>query len=195
MLSCFSCLNQWEVATKRADIRPEDWPSICEFGLKPTDASLGGCVGTRPVGRRIRARLSTRNERGQSLVEFAVCLPILMLILTGMMTFGIALHNYLELTNAVSIGARLVAISRGQTIDPCAMVATAVYNAAPLLKRTNLTFSLVLNGTTYPGATCSSPSTTTGAAGNLVQGADAQLTATYPCNLKVFGYNYAPVVP
>ena len=28
-----------------------------------------------------------------------------MLILTGMMTFGIALHNYLTLTNAVSIGA------------------------------------------------------------------------------------------
>ena len=109
-----------------------------------------------------------------------------------MMTFGIALHSYLELTNAVSIGARLLAISRGQTTNPCATTATAVYHAAPLLNPANLTFTLVLNGTTYPGASCSSPNTTTGAAGNLVQGSDATVTATYPCNLKVFGYNYAP---
>jgi Flp pilus assembly protein TadG len=149
-------------------------------------------VGTRSLGKRVRARLRTSNEGGQALVEFALCLPILMLILTGMITFGIALHDYLELTNAVSIGARLLAISRGQTTDPCATVATAVYHAAPLLKPASLTFSLVLNGTTYPGTSCLSSSTTTGAAGNLLQGADAQLTVTYPCNLKVFGYNYAP---
>ena len=192
MFSHSSASYQREAASKRIDIRTDQYSSVYESGVKPTDASPGGCVGTRPLGGRIRARLRTRNERGQALVEFALTLPILMLILTGMMTFGIALHNYLELTNAVSIGARVIAINRGQTTDPCAMVSSAVYNAAPLLKRTSLTFSLVLNGTTYPGATCSSPNTTTGAAGNLVQGADAQLTATYPCNLKVFGYNYAP---
>jgi Flp pilus assembly protein TadG len=192
MLSCLSDSIQWEKATTRTGIRTIHCSSIGDFGTELTAASPEGRVGTQSPGKRARASLRTRNERGQSLVEFALCLPILMLILTGMMTFGIALHSYLELTNAVSIGARLIAISRGQTTDPCATIATAVYHAAPLLKPSSLTFSVVLNGTTYAGATCSSPNTTTGAAGNLVQGADAQLTATYPCNLKVFGYNYAP---
>ena len=192
MLSRLSKSNQWGTATKRIDIGTELCSSIGEFGMKVTAASPGVRVGTQSLGKRVRARLRSRNEQGQSLVEFALSLPLLMLILTGMMTFGIALHSYLELTNATSIGARLIAISRGQTTNPCAMVATAVYNAAPLLKQTSLTFSLVLNGTTYPGTSCSSPDTTTGAAGNLLQGSDAQLTVKYPCNLKVFGYNYAP---
>jgi Flp pilus assembly protein TadG len=192
MLSCLSDSNQWKTATKRVDIRTEHCASICEFGIKLPAPSPGGRVGTRSVGKRAGARLRTRNEGGQSLLEFALCLPILMLLLTGMMTFGIALHNYLELTNGVSVGARLIAISRGQTTDPCATVATAVYHAAPFLKRTSLTFSLVLNGITYPGTSCLSSSTTTGAAGNMLQGTDAQLTVKYPCNLKVFGYDYAP---
>jgi hypothetical protein len=73
-------------------------------------------------------------------------------------------------------------------------VATAVYHAAPLLKPGSLTFLLTLNGNTYAGASCSNPgnSTTQGAAGNLVQGTGAKVTATYPCNLSVYGVNYAP---
>jgi len=192
MLSCLSDFNQWENATKRTDIRREHCSSIGASGIKLTTASPGVRVGTRSLGKRARARHRTRNEGGQALVEFALCLPLLMLILTGMMTFGIALHNYLELANATSIGARLLAISRGQTLNPCDTAAQAVYHAAPLLKPASLTFSFVLNGTPYSGPSCPSTSTTTEAAGHLVQGTDAQLTVKYPCNLKVFGYNYAP---
>ena len=194
MLSRLSESNPWETGTKRIDIRTERCSSICEFGIKLTAESPGVRVGTRPLGKRARAHLRTRNEEGQSLVEFALVLPVLMLLLTGMMTFGIALHNYLELTNAVSVGARLLAISRVQTTNPCATAATAVYQAAPFLKPANLMFTFVLNGNTYsyPGATCTSSSTTTGAAGNLVQGLPAQVKATYPCNLRVYGVNYVP---
>jgi Flp pilus assembly protein TadG len=181
--------NQWGTPTRRTDIRTERCSSICESGTKLTAASPGVRVGTRSLGRRVR----TRNEEGQALVEFALSLPLLMLILTGMVTFGIALHNYLELTNAVTIGARLLAISRGQTTDPCATTAAAVYHAAPFLKPANLTFTLVLNGTSYPNmTTCPSASTTAGAAGNLLQGSEARVTATYPCDLRVYGFNYAP---
>jgi Flp pilus assembly protein TadG len=155
--------------------------------VKLTAASPGVPVGTRSLGKRVRARLRTGNEGGQALVEFALCLPILLLIVTGIFTIGIALHDYLELTDAVSIGARRLAISRGQTTDPCATTATAVYQASPFLSQANIMFTFVLNGTTYSGATCSSSSTTTGAAGNLVQGSAAQVTATYPCKLSVYG--------
>ena len=158
-----------------------------EFGIKLTAASPGVRVGTRSLGRRVRARPRTSNEGGQALLEFALVLPILLLLVTGIITFGIAFHNYLELTDAVNVGARLLAISRGQTTDPCATTVTAVENAAPLLTSANITFSFVLNGTSYPGASCSCSTTTTGPCANLVQGASAQVTATYPYTLSFFG--------
>jgi Flp pilus assembly protein TadG len=117
---------------------------------------------------------------------------------TGIFTFGIALHDYLELTDAVSIGARLLAVSRGAA-DPCNAAATAVENAAPFLNWSSpsATITFVLNctagspcgngnGTSVSGTSCPSSTTT------LAKGTGAQVTATYPCNLSVFGHNYAP---
>src|ERR1700743_1621436 len=106
--------------------------------------------------RRVRASVD-----GQSLVEFALTLPILLLVVTGLMMFGIAINNYLQLTDAVNVGARAVSIARGQTTDPCSTAATAVIAGASLLKSANMTFKLTLNGTTYTGTSCSSSSTTT----------------------------------
>ena len=90
------------------------------------------------------------------------------------------------------VGARQLAISRGTTTDPCATVATAVSAAAPLLQASSLSYTIVLNGTTYTSSTCTSTSTTTGPAGKLQQGTTATVTASYPCNLNVFGFNVAP---
>ncbi len=132
-----------------------------------------------------------QSEEGGSLVEFALVLPLLMLVLTGIITFGITLCNYIVLTEAVGVAARQLAISRGQTTDPCATTSAVVYAAAPTMTKASFTFSFTLNGTAYSGASCSSASTSTGAAGNLVQGAPAQVVVTYPCSLKVWGTNYA----
>jgi Flp pilus assembly protein TadG len=142
-------------------------------------------------GNLIRTGLR-KQEEGNSMVEFALVFPILMLIVTAIFTFGIAFNNYIELTDAVGIAGRQLAISSLQTLDPCATAATAVYNAAPLLSKTNLTFSFTLNGTAYPGASCASASQTVGAASNLQSGDDATITVTYPCNLTIWGKNYAP---
>jgi Flp pilus assembly protein TadG len=140
------------------------------------------------IGQRLRVFLR-RREHGSSLIEFALCLPPLLLLMTGIFAFGIAIGNYVTLTNATSIGAMQVAISRSQTLDPCNTASSAVTSAAPNLKSSSLTFSLVLNGTTYTGTSCTSNSYTTGAAGNLAQGKTAQLTVTYPCNLAVYKQN------
>jgi Flp pilus assembly protein TadG len=131
-------------------------------------------------------------EQGQAMVETALVLPILLLVLTGILAMGLAFNNYLILTEASNVGARALAISRGSTTDPCATASSAVIAAAPLLVSTNLTFTFVLNGTSYSGTSCSSGSTTTGAAANLVQGSNALVTVTYPCSLAVYGANYAP---
>ena len=139
-----------------------------------------------------RVRFQLRGNEGSALVEFAVVLPVLLLVLTGIFTFGVAMNNYNELTEAVNTGARQLAISRGQTTDPCATTVAAVYAAAPTLKQSKLAFSFALDGTAYSGTSCSSSSTTTGAAGNLVEGQAAEVSVTYPCNLAIYGINLAP---
>ena len=132
------------------------------------------------------------DEYGGSLIEFALVLPVMLMAMMGIAAFGMTLNNYVSLTNATSVAARQVALSRGETTDPCNLAYTSVYGAAPLLTRSNLTETLVLNGTKYTGTSCASASTTSGAAGNMVQGATAILTITYPCSLVVYGKNYAP---
>lgn len=160
--------------------------------MKRTAASLGASIEIRSLGERTRARLRARlragNERGQSLVELALSLPILLLIMMGIFTFGIAINNYMMLTEAVNVGGRLLAVSRGggPTTDPCGDTVQAVYNmTSPPLVKASFSFTIVLNGQTY-GNSC------TGAAVSLPMGTTAQLTATYPCNLTVLGVNYAP---
>ncbi len=148
------------------------------------------------LGELVRAFFRKRigsEERGQSMVEFALVLPVMLLVVTGITAFGLVLNNYLMLTDAVSIGARALAISRGQTTDPCSTLANVVYKAAPQLKTSSLTFSTVIYtsataSTTYPGATC-----TAGAADlTKAQGQSVQVTVKYPCSLKVYGADYAP---
>jgi Flp pilus assembly protein TadG len=150
-------------------------------------------AGKRCSGRRnrIRERL-LHSEDGQSLIEFALCLPPLALLMTGLFAFGIAISNYMVLTNATNVAAMQLAISAGDTLDPCATVSSVVYNGAPNFIQSSLGFSLLLNGTTYTGASCSSSSTTTGAAGNVISGKSVTVTVTYPCNLSVFRANNFP---
>jgi Flp pilus assembly protein TadG len=169
---------------------------------KRDTASPGASAATRSSGAHLRASLRGKlraglgksNETGAAVVEMALVLPILMLMLTGIFAFGIAFNNYVELTNAVDIGGRKLAISRLATTDPCNTAVTVIEQAAPYLKPAGLSFSFVLNTTAYPAntTTCSSGSTTTGAAANLVQGQPVTVTVTYPCSLGVYGKNLVP---
>jgi len=129
------------------------------------------------VGKMRRAG----NRRGQSLIEFSLVMPMTLITVTGMLAFGITMHNFLVLTNGVNSAVQMVAMSRGQTTDPCASAYTSMQSAAPDLLPANLSFTFVINGTTYSSTSC------TAGAANMVQGATAQLTVTYPCTLAVYG--------
>jgi Flp pilus assembly protein TadG len=56
------------------------------------------------------------NERGASAVEFALLLPLLMMILFGIIEFGMALYRQAILTNASREGARLGIVQSVPTI-------------------------------------------------------------------------------
>lgn len=53
-----------------------------------------------------------KHENGQSLVEFALILPILLLLLMGLIQFGFIFNGQIILTSAVREGARLAVIDK-----------------------------------------------------------------------------------
>lgn len=63
--------------------------------------------------RKGKARV--RRERGQSLVETAVVVPILLLLIAAVIDFGRAFDTYIVLTNAAREGARFASLANPLT--------------------------------------------------------------------------------
>jgi len=116
-------------------------------------------------------------------VEFSLIMPVLFLAMTGILSFGMTMHDYLSLTNGVNYGAQVLSMSRGQTTDPCATAVAAVQSASPSLVSANLTYAFSINGTAYSGTSCAS------GAANMLQGVTARVTVGYPCVLAVYGFS------
>lgn len=54
---------------------------------------------------RLRSLLPVNKQRGQSLVELAISLTVMLLLLSGAVTFGMALFSYVSLRDAAQEGA------------------------------------------------------------------------------------------
>lgn len=61
-------------------------------------------------------RSLVRDNRGQELVEYALTLPILLLLVIGIMEFGVTIFVYNTMANAAREGARVGAVMDG-TLD------------------------------------------------------------------------------
>jgi Flp pilus assembly protein TadG len=75
---------------------------------------------TPKLNQRVLPRLRIRrkgSERGQSLVEFAILLPVLMVFLLGILEFGWAMKSYVQEQNAAREGARYWALNGSTTCD------------------------------------------------------------------------------
>ena len=124
-----------------------------------------------------------KNDEGVSAIEFAIISPVMIMIMTGIFQFGVAMNHYLNLTNAAAQGALTLALSRGTT-TPYTSTRAAITAAAPNLVPAQTTVTVKINGVACTtDATCSAA---------LVAGLPALVRATYPCNLTVMGHNYAP---
>jgi Flp pilus assembly protein TadG len=124
-----------------------------------------------------------KNDEGVSAIEFAIISPVLLTIVLGVFQFGIAMNQYLNLTNAAAQGALTLALSRGTT-TPYTSTTAAITAAAPNLAAAQTTITVRINGVACTNdATCSAA---------LLAGQAALVRATYPCNLVVMGVNYAP---
>src|SRR5581483_10670738 len=85
----------------------------------------------------MRAWAHIRAERGQAAVEFALVLPLLLVLLLGIVQFGIAFSHYVTLTDAARVGARkAITVRIGGTSPDDAK--QAVRDAAGDLDQTDL---------------------------------------------------------
>jgi Flp pilus assembly protein TadG len=107
-----------------------------------------------------------KNERGQTMTELALVLPVLVVLVLGIAQFGVAFNNYVTLTDAARAGARVGAVSRNSS-SPTSACTTAVRNAAGGLSQSNLTVS------------CSS---------SWSIGSDVTVSASYPYSISLLGW-------
>lgn len=121
---------------------------------------------TRGMGKR-------RGQEGQALVEFALVLPFLLMIVLGIIQFGILFHNYLTLTDAVRAGARQAAVSRTDA-DPEGRAETRVRQSASKLDQGSLVVAV-------------DPWDPVTASRSWAQGGDVTVIATYPFSVNILG--------
>ena len=82
----------------------------------------GGQASLNAAGRRWRSRAS--GERGQSLLETALVLPIILLVSVSIFEFGRAFQTIQVLTNAAREGARVAVLPSSTADDVRARVST-----------------------------------------------------------------------
>jgi Flp pilus assembly protein TadG len=175
---------------------------------KGSETAVSADRGWKVRSRSMRFFRLARAEQGSTLIEFALVMPVLMLILVGIMKFGLAFYNQITLTNAATNAAQVLMSGSGVITDPCASVNNALAAAAPSLNNPAVYGSaagkLSYTIQAYTSATASTtvgpyavvfPSggtSCTSEAANLTEYYQVVVTATYGCNLTVFGHNFAP---
>ena len=114
-------------------------------------------------------RPKLRNQRGQAVTEFAVILPVLLLVLLAIYQFGVVFNNYIQVTAAAREGAR------SRTNGNCAAVQgiaiTAARSAAPGLTPAKMNVTVT--------ATCTNNA--------YAPGTDTTVTVTYPYAVAILG--------
>ena len=141
---------------------------------RPRPGACGRTGATAPSPAPFRR--VAREEGGQALIEFALVMPLLLLVVVGAIQFGLALQNYVALTDAVRVGARQAAVSR--SIDPessrVPLVVSKVHRAGANLDKNKLRVTVT-------------PWDPVNNISAWVQSGDVTVTGEYPFEINVLG--------
>jgi hypothetical protein len=99
------------------------------------------------------------------MTEFALVLPLLVVLLFGIIQFGITFNNYISLTDAVRAGARKATTSRNLS-DPVAATVDQVQRAGTDLDPADLQVTVTSSWNPYD---------------------DVKVEASYPYSIKLLG--------
>jgi Flp pilus assembly protein TadG len=100
-------------------------------------------------------RLPKHRERGAAAVEFALILPVLLMLVGGVIDFGVMYYKQIELTNAARDGVRQIVVNQSTGGWPAADIQARVRQAAsPLTLNTTFTLQRSTdNGASWQTAT------------------------------------------
>jgi len=131
-----------------------------------------------------------RGEEGAALLEFAVTLPMLMVVLLGTASFSLALYYMQQIGNATSSAAMAVGGEAGlfPNNDPCAAAKTFITQSLPNLAPASLSLTLTITDTTL------ATDTYTGTGSSFSCSSAPAMEANYPVTLSVsYSYNWLPI--
>lgn len=137
--------------------------------------------------------LFSGKEEGGALVEFAVVLPMMMVLITGMFSFGVVLNNYMVLTTSIGNGSRALALSRGQTTpalaasDPCAYAVQVAQSSGPALNPKGMSFNISWTTINSAGTSVTTKYTNSCPGLSMNQGDTVQVSGSYAVNMLIFG--------
>ena len=111
-----------------------------------------------PAARGLRS--AVRRSDGQSTVELALVLPLLVLVIFGCLKVGMAFFSYEQVASAANAGARAAAVNHGG--DPTAAARAAAKAVSPTMGLTDSQIAVTyLSTASPPGASWSYPGTVT----------------------------------
>lgn len=109
------------------------------------------------MAKRVPSAHSNR-RRGQSLVEFALVLPIFLLVLSGILDFGFMLFTRMSVINAAREGARVAAMTADDTTIPTVVknrvVSAAASGLVSVVPSNVVVACLQTSSSTTPAPTC-----------------------------------------
>lgn len=100
------------------------------------------------------------------MVEFALVVPLLLVVLFGIIQFGVVYNDYVTLTDATRVGARKAAVSR-RSADPVGEAVAKVESSASGLDLSKL--DVTVNAT-------------------WEHGEDVTVSASYPYEIDLLGF-------
>lgn len=110
----------------------------------------------------MRTRRRVRGERGASAVEFALVMPLLLLIIGGIFNFGLAFSQKLALDNAVRETARAAAVNTGKTPAQLAAAGVTTFDNSSIARQGENAVIAVGSCKTTPPAAFGTPVVATG---------------------------------
>lgn len=110
-----------------AESTGEQHPGGCALGVPPNEAPKGNGAVLRFLYDRT-ALYRFKSERGASAVEMALVLPALVLLLAGIMDFGLVFNDLMALRQGVGAGVRQGVVAQSGTSSTCTITGAAIAN-------------------------------------------------------------------
>lgn len=137
------------------------------------------------------------HDGGVAAIEFALVMPILSFMVVGLLSFGSALNNFVDLTEGVRVAARVLAQSSAYPSQGYSNAISFLQNATANLNQSNLNWNVYVNGssTACNSTTSSSTAADNTACNSALSGADGEavtVTATYSLCVVVMSHNFLP---